>query len=149
MLKKVENRRKFIDLLLIADEQLTMIEKYIDKGQMYVWEENGVKGGCLVADEDFGVLEIKNLAVYPQFQNKGYGKKIINAISKKYCGEYKILQVGTGESPLTIPFYLKCGFKYSHRIKNFFIDNYDHEIFELGVKLVDMVFLRKNLTGEF
>ncbi len=145
MLKQVDKRRQFLDLLLIADESLAMIEKYIDKGEMYIWKENGVKGGCIVTAESFDVLEIKNLAVYPQFQNQGYGKKIIAAISKKYCGKYKILQIGTGDSPLTIPFYLKCGFKYSYRIKNFFIDNYDHEIYEFGVKLIDMVYLRKNL----
>ena len=32
--------------------------------------------------------------------------------------------VGTGDSPLTIPFYESCGFAYSHRVPDFFIDNY-------------------------
>lgn len=66
-------------------------------------------------------------------------------IAEKYHGQYKFLQVGTGDSPLTIPFYLKCGFEFSHRVKNFFIDNYDHEIFECGIKLVDMIVLKKIL----
>ena len=51
--------------------------------------------------------------------------------------------VGTGESPLTLPFYEKLGFKYSHRIKNFFIDNYNHPIYENGILLKDMVYLKK------
>ena len=55
------------------------------------------------------------------------------------------MQVGTGDSPLTIPFYEKCGFAYSHRIKNFFVDNYDHPIYEGGVQLMDMVYLRKEI----
>ena len=56
-----------------------------------------------------------------------------------------MLQVGTGESPLTVPFYEKCGFVFSHRIKNFFIDNYDHPIYEDGVLLKDMIYMRKNI----
>ena len=50
------------------------------------------------------------------------------------------------ESPLTIPFYAQNGFKYSHRIKDFFTDNYDHPIYEDGKQLVDMVYLRKELS---
>ena len=62
-----------------------------------------------------------------------------------YRGKFQILQVGTGDSPLTVPFYEKCGFVRSHYIKNFFTDNYDHPIFECGVQLVDMVYLRQML----
>ena len=64
---------------------------------------------------------------------------------ERYSGAYKILQVGTGDSPLTIPFYEKCGFKRHHVVKNFFVDNYDRAIFEGGVRLVDMIFLRRKL----
>ena len=56
-----------------------------------------------------------------------------------------MLQVGTGDSPLTIPFYEKCGFKRHHVVRNFFLDNYDHPIFEEGIQLKDMVYLRKAL----
>lgn len=145
MLKLVDDKTKFIDLLLLADEQIDMIEKYLDKSTMYIFNDDGVKGECVVTDESSDILEIKNLAVYSQFQNQGYGKKIIDLITEKYSGKYKFLQVGTGDSPLTIPFYLKCGFKYSHRIKNFFIDNYDHEIYECGIKLIDMIILQKKI----
>ena len=53
--------------------------------------------------------------------------------------------VGTGESPLTLTFYGQCGFTYSHRIKNFFTDHYDHPMFEDGKQLVDMIYLKKQL----
>ncbi len=53
--------------------------------------------------------------------------------------------MGTGDSPLTIPFYKKCGFTYSHKIENFFIDYYDHPIFEMGVQLKDMIYLQRKL----
>ncbi len=75
----------------------------------------------------------------------GYGKSMIEFIAKKYQGKYTILQVGTGDSPSTIPFYEKCGFVRSHKIKNFFVDNYAHPIYDEGVQLVDMIYLRKNI----
>ena len=56
-----------------------------------------------------------------------------------------VLQVGTGDSPLTVPFYEKCGFVRSHTVQGFFTANYSHPIFEGGVQLVDMVYLRKPL----
>ncbi len=134
-----------MSLLLLADEQEDMVEKYLDKGAMYVLEDDGIKGECVVTDEGNGVLEIKNIATSPEFQGKGYGKFLIDFIADKYAGIYTTLQVGTGDSPLTIPFYEKCGFKRHHLIKNFFLDNYDHPIFEEGVQLIDMVYLRKNI----
>ncbi|KAA8792551.1 GNAT family N-acetyltransferase, partial [Lactobacillus crispatus] len=64
----------------------------------------------------------------------------------KYQNKYQILQVGTGDSPLTIPFYEKCGFKRSGKIKDFFVKNYDHPIFEAGHQLLDMIYLSKRLN---
>ena len=66
-------------------------------------------------------------------------------MADRYKGQYSVLQVGTGDSPLTIPFYEKCGFVRNHVVKNFFTDNYDHPIFEGGVQLKDMIYLRKEL----
>ena len=43
-------------------------------------------------------------------RGKGYGKAMIEFISREYKGQYNVLQVGAGDSPLTIPFYEKCGF---------------------------------------
>jgi hypothetical protein len=53
--------------------------------------------------------------------------------------------VGTGDISWIIEFYQKNGFRLSHRIQNFFTDNYGQPMFEEGVQLVDMVYLRKIL----
>ncbi len=141
-----ENKKSYIELLLLADEQEDMIDKYLDRGTMFVLDDDGIKTICVVTDEGSSVLEIKNLATVPEFQRQGYARKMIDFIVKEYSGKYKLLQVGTGESPLTLPFYEKCGFKFSHRIKNFFTDNYRHPIIEGGILLEDMVYLDKKLT---
>lgn len=140
-----ENKKQYLSLLLLADEQEDMIDRYIDRGTMYVLDDNGVKCECVVTDEGEGILEIKNIATEPQYQGKGYARAMIDFISERYKGKFSVLQVGTGDSPLTVPFYEKCGFIRSHTVKNFFTDNYDHPIYECGVLLTDMIYLRKKL----
>lgn len=145
IIKITEDKKQYLDLLLLADEQESMIERYIDRGTMYALDEGGVKAVCVVTDEGGGILEIKNIATAPAYQGRGYGRQLISFIIEHYKEDYKILQVGTGDSPLTVPFYEKCGFRKSHSIKNFFVDNYDHPIFECGKQLTDMVYLQMEL----
>ena len=145
MIEVTDHKKQYLDLLLLADEQKDMIDRYLDRGTMYVLDDNGVKCECVVTDEGNGVLEIKNIATVPECQGKGYAKALIDFVVQKYKEHYTVLQVGTGDSPLTIPFYERCGFVRSHSIPNFFTDNYDHPIFECGVQLVDMIYLQRPL----
>ena len=145
IIEVTENKKQYIDLLLLADEQEDMINRYLDNGRMYVLDDYGIKCECVITDEANGVLEIKNIATVPEYQGKGYAKSLIDFLVKEYGGKYSILQVGTGDSPMTIPFYEKCGFVRTHSIPNFFTDNYDHPIFECGVQLVDMVYLQRRI----
>ena len=141
-----EDKKQFLSLLLLADEQEDMIDRYIEKGTVYVLDDDGVKCQCVVTDEGNGILEIKNIATKPEYQGKGYGMKLIDFLIMNYRETYSVLQAGTGDSSLTVPFYEKCGFIRSHSIKNFFTDHYDHPIYEGGVQLVDMVYLRRKLN---
>lgn len=99
-----ENKKQFLPLLLLADEQEDMIDRYLNRGIMYVLDDDGVKCECVVTDEGKGVLEIKNIATEPEYQGKGYGKVLIDFVATTYKGKYSILQVGTGDSSLTILF---------------------------------------------
>ena len=142
---EVSDKKQYLDLLLLGDEQENMIDKYIEDSAMYVLDDNGIKGEIVVMEISNDILEIKNLAVAQKYQNQGYGRKLIDYICKTYKSKYSILQVGTGDSPLTIPFYEKCGFVISHTVKDFFINNYDRPIIEDGIRLVDMIYLQKRL----
>ena len=145
-IRKVEtDKKRYLDLLLLAVEQEDMVDRYLDRGTMYVLEDGGVKAECVVIDEGDGGLELKNIAVEPAAQGKGYGKALIDFLIETYAGQYTVLQVGTGDSPSTIPFYESCGFRRHHLVKNFFTDHYDHPIYEGEVQLVDMVYLQREL----
>ena len=92
--KVIENKKRHIDLLLLADEQEDMIDRYL--------------------------VELKNLAVAETEQGKGYGKLMIEYICESYSDKFSVLLVGTGDVDATVGFYKHCGFSYSHRIKDFF-----------------------------
>lgn len=143
-----ENRRQYMELLILADEQEEMIEKYIDTGGMYILCEGETVAECIVAEIGKDTAEIKSIATYEKYQRRGYAKTLLKFVEEKYRWKYRKLQVVTGESPLTLPFYKKCGYRESGRIENFFTDNSDHEIIEGGVKLKDMIYLEKDLNRE-
>lgn len=144
-----KDKKKYLPLLLMADEQESMIDRYLQRGIMYALYDGGdVRTVCVVTDEGGGVLEIKNIATVPEHRRAGCGRAMIDFVIRKYREEYSVLQVGTGESPETLDFYKKCGFCPSHRVENFFTDNYDHPIYEGGVKLRDMVYLKIDLQEE-
>lgn len=138
----VRDKKDYLSLLLLADEQEDMIDRYLERGDMYVLEEDGKALACIVVTDE-GVLEIKNLAVAPAVQRRGYGRRMIDDVAQRYRGKQHILLVGTGDSPLTVPFYERCGFVRSHTVKDFFVDHYDHPIIEDGVLLRDMIYLKK------
>ena len=140
-----ENKRDYLPLLLVGDEDEAMIDRYLDRGRLFVLEEGEALAVCVTTDEGGGVLEVKNLAVREDYRRRGLGRIMLEYIEDKFRGEFTEIKIGTGDSPLTVPFYERCGFVRSHVIKGFFLDNYDHAIYAGGVLLTDMVYLTKKL----
>lgn len=138
-----ENKKQYLDLLLLADEQEDMIDRYLERGEMFALFDDDLKSIGVVTEEGAGIYELKNIATAEKYQGRGYGKKLIDFLFDHYRESGQEMLVGTGDSPLTIPFYEHCGFTVSHRVKNFFTDHYDHPIYEGGVQLVDMIYLKK------
>nr|WP_303922634.1 GNAT family N-acetyltransferase [Bacteroides intestinalis] len=143
----LKNKKEFLELLLLADEQESMIDLYLERGEMYALYDGDLKAACVITDEGNGVYEIKNIATYPHYQQKGYGKRLIEFLLEHYKDRYHTLLVGTAEDTYTEDFYKQCGFTYSHRIPNFFTDNYDHPMYEDGKLLKDMVYLKISKNG--
>jgi ribosomal protein S18 acetylase RimI-like enzyme len=144
------NKTDYMELLLLGDEQEEMIMKYLDRGRLYVMKKDDtVCAVCVVTDEGDFTLELKNIAVAEQFQRQGLGRELILFIENRFAGAFRKLILGTGDSPLNVPFYEKCGFRKCGVIKNFFIDNYDHPIYEAGVQLCDMICFEKELSDNY
>jgi GNAT superfamily N-acetyltransferase len=141
----IKNKKQFLDLLLLADEQENMIDKYLPNGDLFALYEDDLKSVCVVIPVNNESCELKNIATYEKYQGKGYGRALIHFISDFYKKDYKTMLVGTGETPAILSFYNSCGFEISHRVKNFFTDNYDHPMFDGDIQLIDMIYLKKEL----
>lgn len=140
-----KNKKQFLDLLLLADEQENMIDKYLAGGDMFALFDDDLKSVCVVVSINNETCELKNISTYEKYQGRGYGRALIKFITDYYKNDYKAMLVGTGETPSILSFYKNCGFEKSHRVKNFFTDHYHHPIFEEGIQLVDMIYLKKDL----
>ena len=139
-------KKDYLALLLLADEQESMIDRYLERGQMFAMKDGEKTLAVIVVTDEGGeTLEIKNLAVSPDAQKRGYGRSMVGFVERHFAGRFHTLLVGTGDSPLTVPFYEKCGFVRSHVVRDFFTDNYDYPIVECGVVLRDMVYLKKRI----
>ena len=147
IIKVIENKEKYMDLLLLGDEQEDMVKKYLYRGELFALYDTDLKTVAVVTQEDDKIYEIKNIATYEEYQKNGYGSIMIKYIIEHIKNKGKKLLIGTGEDEKIISFYKKFGFEYSHTIKDFFIDNYDHEMFENGKQLKDMIYLKIDLSG--
>lgn len=67
------NKKEFLALLLLGDEQEDMIDRYLERGDLFVLRNGEVRSVCVVTQEGEGVFEIKNLATDARYQGQGYG----------------------------------------------------------------------------
>ena len=91
-------KKEYLDLLLPADGQENMTDKYPGHGGMFVLADNGAKAGCAAAKESEGICELKNTAVMPDCQRRGYGKRLTEFLFLYYA-DCTTLPAGTGGSP--------------------------------------------------
>lgn len=149
-LKKIEDKKKNLDLLLLADPEEEAIDKYIDNCEVFEFYHRDILiGQGAVMELSSTVYEIKNFAIYEKFHNCGYGKILINLLCEKYLESFKNKDIIVGTSEQGVGFYKKCGFQFSHIVKNFFITNYKQPIFENGIQCKDMFYLKfKEVTME-
>jgi Predicted P-loop ATPase fused to an acetyltransferase len=138
------DKKHYLALLLLGDEQESMIDRYLERGDMYALFDDDPKSICVVTRESEDIYEIKNIATWPPYQGKGYGKALIRHILEKYSPYASAMLVGTGNVPGILAFYKSCGFIYSHTIPRFFTGHYPNPVYEDGIRLVDMVYLKKS-----
>lgn len=145
IIETYSNKKQYLPLLLIGDESESMIDRYLDSGSLYVGLLNGEPiAVCVIVNLDSDTVEIKNLAVETEYRRYGYGRRMLEYVESQHSDKKIIL--GTGETPSTLRFYKSCGYFYSHRVPNFFTDNYPTPIIEEGITLCDMIYLEKKTS---
>ena len=139
------NKEQYMELLLEADPSKELINHYLNLGELFVLNYNDdVACVAVVVRIDDEIVELKNIATKEEYRGKGFGKRMINYLAYKYKVNYKKMMVGTTEN--NIPFYVKLGFdNFEKTIKNFFIDNYEEEIWDGKLQCIDMYYYSKKL----
>jgi len=62
-----EDKKQFLDLLLLADESESMIDKYLERGEMFALYDNEPRSICVITRESFDTCELKNIATYEKW----------------------------------------------------------------------------------
>ena len=141
----IENKKDYLPLLLLGDESESQIDKYLESGELFALYDDDLKCICLVTEEGNGTLEIQNLATDERYQKQGYASKLMDHIAEHYKGRYDRIILGTGDIPSILAFYERRGFVVTHRLPDYFTENYDHPMIEDGVLLKDKVYLERKL----
>ena len=147
-IKKIDEQKEdYMNLLLKADPDENIVRKYLKEGELYVGFEDD-KAVCVIVitkiDDD--TCELKNIATDDAYRGRGYAGELIEYVFNIYKLQYKRMIVGTTEN--MIPFYVLNGFiKYHHTVKNFFVDNYEQEIWDGDLHCIDMYYYAKEFDN--
>ena len=136
------------DLLLLSDPSEDVIAEYIQSSIKIVARIDGkIVGVLLLLKTRPRTMEIMNISVYEEYQNKGIGKKLINkAIEIAKGNKTKTLEIGTGNPGIVqMMLYQKCGFRIVSVELDYFRKNHDEKIFENGIECRDMIRMRMEI----
>ncbi|AKG37772.1 hypothetical protein VK70_14290 [Paenibacillus durus ATCC 35681] len=138
------------ELLLLADPSREMVDRYLKQGTCYiaVLPEEALPqkpvGVFVLLLRDAETVEIMNIAVREDAQDKGIGTRLLQAaIEIAKAPGARNIEIGTGNSSLQqLALYQKCGFRIIGVDRDFFIRNYTEAIYENGIQCRDMIRLR-------
>lgn len=139
-------REKFLNILLLADEDEGIVKEYINEGRLFEINQDAKRIGVIqvIDHEDF--TEIKNIAIVATYRLKGYGKRALKFVEQIcYDNGAQVMKVGTANSSISnIAFYQKAGYRLDSIEHDFFTD-YKEPIFEDGIQAIDMLYFTKEL----
>ena len=138
-------------LLLLADPSKDLVDTYLKQSDLFIARQDDETVGILVLFPlTAQTVEIKNVAVKPEFQGQGIGRYLIeNAVRVALLNKQKSICIGTANSSIgQLYLYQKLGFDITGIKKDFFTDNYAEPIYEKGIQAKHMLVLTKRLNGE-
>lgn len=130
------------DLLLLSDPSEEVIDEYIQISTNFIAKLNEkIVGALVLLKTRPRTMEIMNVSVYEEYQNKGIGRQLIQkAIEYAKESKIKTLEIGTGNPGLhQMMLYQKCGFRIVGVEFDYFRKNHREKIFENGIECRDMI----------
>ncbi|MGX4685397.1 GNAT family N-acetyltransferase [Vagococcus sp. JNUCC 83] len=135
-------------LLYEADPSSEMINLYISRAFLFECLYNNKIVGIMTLDKkDDSTIEIMNISVDTNYQNKGIGTTFLSfadCFAKE--NHYSVLEVCTGSTSIwQLYFYQKHGFRIIDVQTDYFTHHYKNDLFEHGIQLKDQLRLQKRL----
>ncbi|GAJ98346.1 N-acetyltransferase [Geomicrobium sp. JCM 19055] len=129
-------------LLLLADPNLSLVEKYVERGFIYgLRNQDQWVGEYVLLGTGPQTVEIMNVAVREDAQGNGYGEMLVrDAIKRAFSEGYHRIDIATGSTGTQqLYLYQKCGFRMMSIERDYFVEHYDEPIYEHGIQLRDLV----------
>lgn len=139
------------ELLLLADPSKDLINEYLKRSEIYTARQNDETIGVIVLFPlTTETVEIKNVAVKPEFQGQGIGSLLIeNAVQVALFNKQKSICIGTANSSVgQLYLYQKLGFEITGIKRHFFTNNYAEPIYENSIQAKHMLMLTRQLNDE-
>lgn len=139
------------ELLLLADPSKDLINEYLKRSEIYTARQNDETIGVIVLFPlTTETVEIKNVAVKPEFQGQGIGSLLIeNAVQVALLNKQRSICIGTANSSVgQLYLYQKLGFEITGIKRHFFTNNYAEPIYENSIQAKHMLVLTRQLNDE-
>ena len=134
----IGNKKEYLHLLLDADPSETMIDRYLEDGEMYLLTEDGFAASVAVA---------LPLDTQKALRGKGCATELVEFLCRRYTGTFSAMVVGTSDYGRA--FYERMGFKFSHIAEHFFTRHYPEPLYDEDGSVCDhMTYLRRELKWD-
>lgn len=133
-------------LLLQADPSKAQILAYWNPAQALLQlVDHQVVGVLAWTKRSAHIGEICNISVHPDFQGRGFGKQLLQAVES--CPAWSGMQewqIATANSSISqLAFYQRAGYEIYEVVWNYFLDHYPSPIWENGIQAKHQIRLRK------
>lgn len=136
------------ELLLLADPSNEMIDKYIFESEVFIARHGAdVAGVFVLVPHATDEMELRNIAVHPNFRRQGLGKEMIKqAVRVAKLEGFNFLIAKTADSSLGVQeFYKKMKFEHYLTVKAHFVKYYPEPIMEDGLQAIDQLAFKRKL----
>lgn len=146
-----DGRDAFLPLFRLADDSESALRSYYQQGELFALRDGhgALLAMALAIPETDGAVELKAVAVVPQLQGRGVGKRLLALVldALRRSGARRVV-VATGNSSIDeLAFYQKAGFRLRRVERDFFNPErgYPPGLVENGIPLRDRVWLDQDL----
>lgn len=145
----VENKKEYLDFLMLTDPQENMIDRYLDSGEMYALYDDGeLCTVAVVSAWEDRTCEIRNLVTTDGHKGQGYTRAMVYFLSERYRKTCDIMYVNALNYSERVRVFGRCGFTYSHTLEHYISDHYREPIRMEGENIEDLVCMTRSLHDD-